>query len=292
MTDRADGAIVAGAINPVEGKVVKVPSHQAFNEKQIASAPIGDKQDTHYDTEKEGTADSEIQPAPPLYEVGSQNDSDGKDHDSEDVIIRTGADAATHLLPMRDDHEPALTFRSIALATILSGFQAVVFQIYQVRLSATKRKRGCVVWANTSPRTVQTNPHHDSGHVHCHHRLLSRQRLGKLSPQRRSARGQMESKGQPRQGSTMGQGGLLLQPWTLEPEGALHLLHHRHIREQRSDQHPSVCSARPLLRFVLGRHHGDPKYHLHRNLWIRSLRDYEANSCLVRRAVPWNAMRI
>jgi hypothetical protein len=62
--------------------------------------------------------------------------NDGGDHDqdsgSEDVIIITGADAAAHLLPLRDDGEPALTFRSLFLATILSAFQAVMNQIYYV----------------------------------------------------------------------------------------------------------------------------------------------------------------
>jgi hypothetical protein len=130
MTDRADGALVASAINPIEGKVVEVPSHQAINEKTIVTAPAGDSQDAH--TEKGGAPDSEINPAPPLYEAGSHQDSDEKDNGSEDVIIITGADAAAHLLPLRDDHEPALTFRSLVLATCLSGFQAVVYQIYQV----------------------------------------------------------------------------------------------------------------------------------------------------------------
>jgi hypothetical protein len=59
---------------------------------------------------------------------------DSHDGDSDDHIIVTGADAAAHLLPMRDDHDPSLTFRSLFLATCLSAFQAVVYQIYQVRL--------------------------------------------------------------------------------------------------------------------------------------------------------------
>lgn len=49
-----------------------------------------------------------------------------------DVVIRTGADAAVHLLPLRDDFDSAVTFRSIVLATVLSGFQAVMTQIYSV----------------------------------------------------------------------------------------------------------------------------------------------------------------
>ena len=51
---------------------------------------------------------------------------------SEDVIIVSGADAAAHLLPMRDDGDPAVSFRSILLASSLSCFQAVMNQIYMV----------------------------------------------------------------------------------------------------------------------------------------------------------------
>lgn len=50
-----------------------------------------------------------------------------------EVIIITGADAAHHLLPLRDDFDPVITFRSLLLATLLSGFQAVMQQIYMVR---------------------------------------------------------------------------------------------------------------------------------------------------------------
>lgn len=47
-----------------------------------------------------------------------------------DVVIVTGADVSTHLIPIRDDFDEALTFRSILLATILAAFQAVMNQIY------------------------------------------------------------------------------------------------------------------------------------------------------------------
>jgi hypothetical protein len=55
------------------------------------------------------------------------------DRESADVVIVTGADAAVHLLPMRDDFDKALTFRSIFLASGLACFQAVMYQIYMVR---------------------------------------------------------------------------------------------------------------------------------------------------------------
>jgi hypothetical protein len=73
---------------------------------------------------------SEIQAAPPVYDAES---SEEKEDDSDGVIIITGADAAAHLLPLRDDGQPALSFRSIFLATGLSAFQAVMNQIYTVR---------------------------------------------------------------------------------------------------------------------------------------------------------------
>jgi hypothetical protein len=66
-------------------------------------------------------------------------DDNSADNASDDVIIITGADAAAHLLPLRDDHEPALTFRSLFLATCLSAFQAIMSQIYQVRNIASRR---------------------------------------------------------------------------------------------------------------------------------------------------------
>lgn len=54
------------------------------------------------------------------------------DRESADVVIVTGADAALHLLPLRDDFDRALTVRSMFLATGLSCFSAVMYQIYQV----------------------------------------------------------------------------------------------------------------------------------------------------------------
>jgi hypothetical protein len=64
---------------------------------------------------------------------GSENDPSGEnDIENEDAIIVTGADAALHLLPLRDDFDSVLTFRSILLASALACFQAVMNQIYQV----------------------------------------------------------------------------------------------------------------------------------------------------------------
>ncbi|KAE8150276.1 OPT oligopeptide transporter [Aspergillus avenaceus] len=63
---------------------------------------------------------------------GHDVDSEG-DRESEDAVIVTGADAALHLLPLRDDFDSALTFRSIILASGLACFQAVMNQIYNFK---------------------------------------------------------------------------------------------------------------------------------------------------------------
>ena len=116
----ADKIIVAG-VNPIEGKAVAVPSHEAINEKRHLAAEEAE-------AGKEGTLGVDIRAAPAL----SDGEEHEKDNGSEDVIIITGADAAQHLLPLRDDGEPALSFRSIVLASGLSAFQAVMSQIYSV----------------------------------------------------------------------------------------------------------------------------------------------------------------
>ncbi|KAF5525913.1 Oligopeptide transporter 8 [Colletotrichum aenigma] len=125
--DPVGDTIVAGVLNPVEGKIVSVPNHAAINEKASFD-----------DTGAGKELEAEIQAVPPQSESGSHE----KDNASEEVIIRTGADAAQHLLPLRDDFQPSLTFRSIFLATCLSAFQAVMSQIYtfkptQVTISGT-----------------------------------------------------------------------------------------------------------------------------------------------------------
>ncbi|OQE43112.1 hypothetical protein PENCOP_c003G05068 [Penicillium coprophilum] len=58
----------------------------------------------------------------------------GEDLDENpDAIIVTGADAALHLLPLRDDFDNVLTLRSIFLSSGLACFQAVMYQIYQFK---------------------------------------------------------------------------------------------------------------------------------------------------------------
>lgn len=113
--------VVFDGSSPVESKVVVVPSHE-INEKNAhgSESKIA---------AKGNELDYEINAAPTL----SDGEEPEKSSDNEDAIIVTGFDAAQHLLPLRDDFEPALTFRSIFLASCLSAFQAVMSQIYSVR---------------------------------------------------------------------------------------------------------------------------------------------------------------
>lgn len=69
--------------------------------------------------------------------VSDADDVNGSETDSQDAIIVTGADAAAHLLPLRDDGDPSFTFRGVVIATALSGFQAVMNQIYMVGQSGS-----------------------------------------------------------------------------------------------------------------------------------------------------------
>jgi len=99
------------SISPVEGEI-SVSSQEAIDEKSGVTVLAGKDEYTV-------TGDAVA------------GDSDG---DSDDVIIVTGADASAHLLPLRDDFDPVLTFRSILIASGLACFQAVMYQIYQVSL--------------------------------------------------------------------------------------------------------------------------------------------------------------
>ncbi|GKT76853.1 OPT oligopeptide transporter [Colletotrichum tofieldiae] len=148
MPAPATEAIVVGGLNPVEGKVVSIPSHNAINEKVgIEQAGIGKE------------LASEIQAVP------DSPPSDGNDHEKDDnsdnAIIITGADAARYLLPLRDDFDPSLTFRSMFLATCLSAFQAVMSQIYTFKPTNVTISGTFIVligyfagkaWSNVLPR--------------------------------------------------------------------------------------------------------------------------------------------
>ncbi|THW03113.1 peptide transporter, partial [Aureobasidium pullulans] len=76
--------------------------------------------------EKKAALDTEITAVPTLDSASD----DFEKTDNPDHIIITGADAAAHLLPLRDDGDASVTFRGIFLASCLSAFQAVMNQIY------------------------------------------------------------------------------------------------------------------------------------------------------------------
>jgi hypothetical protein len=208
----------------------EVPGHQEA-EPVAEKAPLSTEEAKKI---KEGILDSpEIRAVPPAYDA--DNSSQDKDNGSDDVIIVTGSDAAAHLLPLRDDGEPALTFRSIFLATILSGFQAVMYQIYYV---------SCLVhgsWLLDFERdadlsttcVVQTNQYHDPRNLHCPHRLLLGQGLGRRPPPRGQAGRPMDGARRPRQAASADNGRQIHQPRPLEHQGACHLLHHSHLCFQR-----------------------------------------------------------
>lgn len=141
--------------------------HEVVDEKARARA-----EDIDAGSGKEGGLETTISPAPlPQY------DSQEKGSDDEGAIIITGADAAAHLLPMRDDGEPALTFRSLFLATVLSAFQAVVSQIYTVSSKHASPCNGIFLFSSIVDilfAIVQTDSSHDSRNLYRSHCLLCR----------------------------------------------------------------------------------------------------------------------
>ena len=106
------------ASNEIEAKGPRGPDGT-----EASVSPVHSADEKSVNIPKKAALDSEILP------VERNDDSDS---DSKDVIIVTGADASRHLLPMRDDHDSALTFRSLLLSSGLACFQAVMYQIYTV----------------------------------------------------------------------------------------------------------------------------------------------------------------
>ncbi|KAK7946156.1 uncharacterized protein PG986_010477 [Apiospora aurea] len=99
-----DIAVVVGGLNPVEGKVVEVPTHPEINEARVRPLHA-------VSTEKDQFVGDAITAAiSPSEGEGVEHE---KDTASDDVVIITGADAAHHLLSLRDDGDPAITFRGM-----------------------------------------------------------------------------------------------------------------------------------------------------------------------------------
>lgn len=174
----ANEAIIVGGLNPVEGKVFSVPTHPEADEKEVITSDTAR-------TASNGTLEEKIRASSSPGDDTDDRYEDGED--SDNVIIITGGDAARHLLPMRDDHDPALTFRGIILASGLSCFQAVLSQIYTVSQHMYHVPRGTF----QAPRlintggcliAVQTNRGCHLGNLYRPHRILCRQSLGRRSP--------------------------------------------------------------------------------------------------------------
>jgi hypothetical protein len=121
----ANEPIVAGSLDPAGGKATEISTQPEINEKTSTAVHSSEKNKIDDSVNPVGSKTDKL--------GGRDSDEHGSEHGSHEVVIVTGADAATHLLPMRDDHDPAVTFRSLLLATILSAFQACVYQIYIVR---------------------------------------------------------------------------------------------------------------------------------------------------------------
>lgn len=110
-------AIAMGALDSADSTVSSSPSHQMVNEDGLAAGQEKISKDDAF------VLDTEINAIPHYHDDGTGGN---------ETTIVTGADAAKYLLPLRDDSEPALTFRSLFLASVLSCFQAVMTQIYTV----------------------------------------------------------------------------------------------------------------------------------------------------------------
>lgn len=115
----------------VVGSIVEVPSQDG---QDVAEKSSLDKKTPL------GVVDITTAAVPEHDDNGHEKDNGGRE-----PIIVTGADAAAHLLPMRDDGDASLTFRSLFLASGLSAFQAVMSQIYMVRGDII----GSLVWVTT-----------------------------------------------------------------------------------------------------------------------------------------------
>ncbi|KAM5377925.1 hypothetical protein ACJZ2D_004829 [Fusarium nematophilum] len=107
----------AGTPQPSEGNVFPVSSGEAIDEKSAAA--------------KDAVFDHHVTAlSSPSTGLDHGDDSD---RESKEAIIITGADAAAHLLPLRDDGDSAITFRGLFLASSLACFQAVMYQIYMFK---------------------------------------------------------------------------------------------------------------------------------------------------------------
>lgn len=93
--------------------VVEVPSTDSSSQDAVQT------------TEKKQDPDLNITAAP----VTEYDDVDEKGSDADEALIVTGADVSRYLLSLRDDFDPAITFRSMFIASGLACFQAVVNQI-------------------------------------------------------------------------------------------------------------------------------------------------------------------
>ena len=202
---------------------------------------------------------------------------DDPDSDPNAIII-TGADAALHLLSLRDDFDRVLTFRSIMLASGLACFQAVMNQIYQVLPIHL-----FPIEILTTRSIVQTDLDYDSRNLHRAHLLLCRQCLGKISSPWRQIRSSLEGEKWPGGPSLVDQGHKVHQPRAVESERTCNLFNHCYVGLKCCDYLNRVCSTGSFLQPSPKPRDCDIEYHLYWSIRLRDLRNFASYRCLAHR---------
>lgn len=162
-------------------------------------------------------------------EVETPHQYDGEQDSEREEIIVTGSDAAKYLLPLRDDGDPAITFRGLFLATVLSAFQAVMSQIYNVGVYLANLTLKLPHKTYINFIQVQTHLHHNSRHLYRHHRILSWYSMGSFSTSWRPLRGTVERAWRAGEAAALDTDHITLQLWAVESEGARCVCYYRNL---------------------------------------------------------------
>ncbi|KAH8093910.1 OPT oligopeptide transporter protein-domain-containing protein [Cristinia sonorae] len=115
--DHPHGATDMVAPTPVI-PILDSPHNEKHPQKESPNA-VGDKQYAEYDEKS----------------IGSVVDSEDLDvrYVNGEPVITTGRDVSKYVVDIRDDGDPAITFRSLFLGTVFAGLGATLFQIYQFK---------------------------------------------------------------------------------------------------------------------------------------------------------------
>lgn len=166
-----------------------------------------------------------------------------------------------------------------------------VFEVLSWPLSFRHSRRSCIkfiqwVVVDICLRTraawhwylVQTNLHGSyPRYIHRPDRLLSWQSMGESTSSRRQIRSSMERTGWTRHTTTVDSNHLFLQLRTLESQRTRYLRHHCYICLQCCSNYHGLCSSRSLLWYTTQRNYRHLSSHLHRPLWLRTLRNISSH---------------